>query len=328
MIKNKKKIIALVLMVGLVGGSITGCKSYNTPEFVEVSPSQTAFMIPLVGDEANQVKMDSEEAVAKNLVNAKRVEIPKQWVQTGRTQFFFWEQGQWMPTAKVIVVERKPETREWTSTDSTGTSSSNQGIKAESKESIGFTAAMNCTASIQESDAPKFLFNYNDKPLKDVMDSEIRPAVESKFAEECAKRSIDEILAQKEDIMNSVRTYVTDTFAKKGISITQFGLKGDLTYDNKEIQTAIDSQFKAEKDRSAQAIDNEKNKEKAVADAEVIRSQASTLDQQIKLKEAEAKQTEAEAKLEMAKSMAGWKPNVVGNNPFTSFAGIDGTTNK
>jgi regulator of protease activity HflC (stomatin/prohibitin superfamily) len=323
MIKVNKRLVGLILMVGIVGGSITGCKDYNTPEFVEVSPSQTAFMIPLVGDASSQVKMDSEEAVAKNLVNSKRVEIPKQWVQMGRTSFIFFENGKWMPTAKVIVVERKPETREWTE-DGSGTSVTNQGIKAESKESIGFMARMNCTASIQEADAPKFLFNYNDKPLKDVMDTEIRANVESEFVKQCASKSMDEILAQKAIIMADVVKEVTDNFKAKGITVSQLGLKGDISYDNAETQKAIDSKFQAEKNQEAQAITNETNKTKATADAEVIKSQAATIKDSIELKKAEAMQTEAQAKLEMAKSMGGWKPTSVGQNPFTDFVGING----
>lgn len=321
MIKSKKKLISIILIAGVIGASITGCKPYNTPEFVEVSPSQTAFMIPLVGDESNQIKMDSEEAVAKNLVNSKRVEIPKQWVQKGRG--FIFENGEWMPTAKVIVVERKPETREWTE-DGSGTSVQNQGIKAESKESIGFMARMNCTASIQEADAPKFLFNYNDKPLKDVMDTEIRANIESEFVKQCASRSMDEILAQKANIMSEVVKEVTNTFAQKGITISQLGLKGDFTYDNAETQKAIDAKFQAEKNQEAQDITNETNKKKAEADAEVIKSQSATIKDSIELKKAEALQTEAEAKLEMAKSMSGWKPTSVGQNPFTDFVGING----
>lgn len=322
MIKCKKKIMGLVL-VGVLSTGLMACKPYNTPEFVEVSPSQTAFMIPLIGDASSQVKMDSEEAVAKNLVNSKRVTIPKEWVQTGRGFLFFDGDGKWMPTAKVIVVERKPETREWTE-DGSGTSVTNQGIKAESKESIGFMARMNCTASIQEADAPKFLFNYNDKPLKDVMDTEIRAHVESEFVKQCASKSMDEILAQKAAIMADVVKTVTDNFKAKGITITQLGLKGDVTYDNADTQKAIDSKFQAAKNQEAQAITNETNKTKAAADAEVIKSQASTIKDSIELKKAEAMQTEAQAKLEMAKSMGGWKPTSVGQNPFTDFVGING----
>jgi regulator of protease activity HflC (stomatin/prohibitin superfamily) len=315
MIKLNKKIASLILVVGL-STSLMACKPYNTPEFVEVSPSQTAFLIPLTGDNSNQVKMDSEDAVSKNLVNSKRVQIPKEWIQTGRGFLFFDGDGKWMPTAKVIVVERKPETREWTEDTKTGTDVKNQGITAESKESIGFIVRMNCTASIQEADASKFLFNYNDKPLSDVMDTEIRAAIESKFVSECAKLSMDEILVKKGDIMSTVVAYVTDMFSKKGVTITQLGLKGDITYLNPKTQDAIDSKFQAEKNQEAQAITNQTNKDKAAADAEVIRTQAGTMADSIKLKEAEAKLTEAEAKKEMAKAMQNWKDiKVLGDNP-------------
>ena len=48
---------------------------------------------------------------------------------------------------------------------------SNQAIYAESKESIGFSVGMNCSAQIYtEQDAVKFLYSYNNKSLADIMD--------------------------------------------------------------------------------------------------------------------------------------------------------------
>lgn len=310
--RTNKKMVAAIVLVGMMSTGLMACKPYNAPEFVEVSPSQTAFMIPLTGDAANQVKMSSEEEAAKNLVNSKRVTIPKEWIQTGRGVIF--EDGSYMPTSRVILVERKPETREWTE-DGTGTSVANQGIKAESKESIAFMARMNVTASIQESDASKYLFNYNDKTLASVMDTELRAMVESKFVQECAKRNMATILVEKEQIMDAVREEITTNFTKKGVTLTQIGLKGDLTYTNPNVQTSIDANFTAVKQQEAQTVINETNKSKAIADAEVIRTQASTMGDTIKLKEAEARIIDAQAKLEMAKSIGNMKDvKVLGDN--------------
>lgn len=312
--KTSRKLIASCILVGVMSTGLMACKPYNTPEFIEVSPSQTAFLIPLTGDAANQVKMSSEEEASKNLVNSKRVTIPKEWVQKGRGIIF--EDGEYMPTARVILVERKPETREWTE-DGTGTSVTNQGIKAESKESIAFMARMNVTASIQEADASKYLFNYNDKTLAAVMDTELRAMVESKFVQECAKRTIAQILVEKEQIMTAVRDEITTNFTKKGVTITQIGLKGDLTYTNPKVQDSIDANFTAVKEQEAQTVINETNKNKAIADAEVIRTQASTMADSIKLKEAEARIIEANAKLKMAESIGNMKDvKVIGDNPI------------
>lgn len=312
-----KKVIMAILLVGVSSTGLMACKPYNTPEFVDVSPSQTAFAIPLKGDGADQVKLDSEEAVKKNLVTSKRVPISKEWLQTGRGFLFIAEDGKWIPNETVIVVERKPETRAWTEAEGTGTSVVNQGIEAETRGSIAFIAGMNCTASIQENNAAKYLFNYNDRSLKDVMDSEIRAAVESKFGEEIAKRDLEVVLVEKEQIMTAVRTYVEDMFSNKGITINQLGLKGEFSYKDPKVQAALNAKFTAAKDQEAQATINETNKAKAIADAEVIRTQASTMGDTIKLKQAEAAIIEANAKLEMAKSLGNMKDvKVIGNNPI------------
>lgn len=310
-----KKVLAAILLVGISSTGLMACKPYNTPEFVDISPSQTAFAIPLKGNGADQVKLDSEEAVKANLVTSKRVPISKEWLQTGRA--FIFEEGKWIANEVVIVVERKPETRAWTEASGTGTSVTNEGIEAETKGSIAFIAGMNCTASIQESDAAKYLFNYNEKPLKDVMDTEIRAAVESKFGEEIAKRDLEVVLVEKEQIMTAVRTYVDDMFSKKGITINQLGLKGEFTYKDPKVQASLNAKFTAAKDQESQTIVNETNKAKAIADAEVIRTQASTMSDTIKLKQAEAAIIEANAKLEMAKSIGNMKDvKVLGNNPL------------
>lgn len=309
---SKKKIVTLLSVIVITGG-LTGCvKPYNTPEFVEITPSQTAFLIPMIGDSTEQVQLDSEEALAKNMVSAKRIQIPKEWVQTKRAS---WK-GKYMDTAKLIVVERKPVTREWTEAAGEGTSNANQAITAETKESIGFRVRISITANIQENDAVKFLYNYNTKTLEEIMDSEIRARVESKFNEEAAKYALDDLLINKESIMETVRNDVINYFKGKGITISTLGLKGEITYLDPSIQESINAKFTAQKEAEAQAIINQKNIEQAQAEADAIRTQSSTLEQQIQLKEAEAKKIEAEAKLKQAEAMANWDVQVLGDNPI------------
>lgn len=262
--KGIKFIVLLVLMLGAFA-SLTSCrKPYNKPEFQTVSPSQTAFLIPLVGDTGSQGSFESEELLAEAKVATKEVQIPKRWVQTGRRNW----QGEWKPSATLIIVERKPETREWTSDANTGTDSKNQGITAESKGSITFTVSMNVSAQIDESDATKFLYRYNNKSLSQVMDTDIRAMIESEFVEECSSRTMAEILDQKKEIMNTVRDQVTAEFKKKGVTITVLGLKGEVTYADPKIQEAINKEFTAIKDQEAQKIINKTNVEKAQAEAE------------------------------------------------------------
>lgn len=280
-----KKLIMAGMLAGVVGTTTACVKPYDTPEFYEISASQTAFLIPLVGDTEDQASFASEELLAKAMVATKEVQIPHRWVQTGRRSW----QGEWRPSAKLIVVERTPETREWSSEKESGTSSKNQAIYAESSESIGFSVGMNCSAQIYtEDDAVKFLYSYNNKTLEEIMDSEIRARVESKFVEECGKYTLNEILVNKDTIMDAVREDVTTYFGDKGITITVLGMKDGIEYDDPEIQEAINEKFSSEQNIITQENNNQVTISKAEAEAEA------------KLIEAEA---EAEANRRIAESL-------------------------
>lgn len=263
-----KRLAIVAFMLMMVCGLTACVKPYDTPEFVTIEASQTAFLIPLVGDSTDQASFQSEELLAKAMVATKEVQIPHRWVQTGRMS---WK-GEWRPTMKVIVVDRTPETREWNSAKDGGTSTYNQAIYAESSESIGFSVGMNCSAQIyNESDAVKFLYSYNNMGLSTIMDTEIRARVESKFVEECAKYTLNEILEHKEEIMSKVRDDVTAYFADKGITITVLGMKDGIEYDDPEIQKAINEKFSSEQRLVTQENNNKVTISKAEADAQAIK---------------------------------------------------------
>lgn len=271
-----KKIISLLLILVMCLTMFTACrKPYDTPEFVTIEPHQTAFLIPLIGDTSNQASFESEEMLMQAKVSTKEIQIPHRWVQTGRKAW----QGEYRDTMALIIVDRSPVTREWSSTDGVGTSAVNQAIYAESSESIGFSAGMNCSAQIySEEDAVKFLYCYNNKPLSEIMDSEIRARVESKFVEECASRTLNEILTQKEVIMKSVRDDVTSYFSERGITITVLGMKDGLEYDDPDIQTSINEKFSSEMKLTTQENENQRivSEAEALAEANRIISESLT----------------------------------------------------
>lgn len=271
-----KKLFVLLLTLVMCLTMFTGCrKPYDTPEFVTIEPHQTAFLIPLIGDTTNQASFESEEMLMQAKVSTKEIQIPHRWVQTGRWHFV----GEYRDTMALIIVDRSPVTREWSSTDGVGTSAANQAIYAESSESIGFSAGMNCSAQIySEEDAVKFLYCYNNKPLSEIMDSEIRARVESKFVEECASRTLNEILTEKEEIMKSVRDDVTTYFSERGITITVLGMKDGLEYDDPDIQTSINEKFSSEMKLTTQENENQRiiSEAAAVAEANRILSESLT----------------------------------------------------
>ena len=293
------KKIAIVLIFAIMTALCTGCvRPYDEPEFVTIEPSQTAFLIPLVGDTEKQASFESEELLSNAKVAMKEVQIPHRWVQTGRWDWV----GEWRPTAVLVVVDRKPETREWCSTTDIGTSSNNQAIYAESSESIGFSVGMNCSAQIySEDDAVKFLYSYNNKTLAEIMDTEIRARVESDFVEQCAKRTLNEILVQKEEIMAAVRNDVESYFAEKGITITVLGMKDGLEYDDPDIQRSINEKFSSEQ----KLITQENENKRIISEAEAIAKANKILSDSI---------TDEVLRQKYIEKWNGELPNYVGNN--------------
>lgn len=260
-----KKLLILVVMLVLCL-SLAGCrKPYDTPEFVTIEASQTAFLVPLVGDSNAQSVFESEELLAQAKVATKEVQIPHRWVQTGRQSW----QGEYRDSARLIIVERKPVSRSWESGDSAA-ASSNKAIFGETSDSIGIYVGMNCTAMIEEADATKFLYRYNNTSLETIIDTDIKKMVEDRFNMETAKYTSTELSAHKGEIMEAVKTYVVDYFKDYGITITVLGMKEGISYENPAIQEAIDAKFASEQELVIQQNKNEANIAKAQAEAEAI----------------------------------------------------------
>ena len=264
--KKFAKIFTLIFMLVLACMCFSGCrKPYDTPEFITIEPSQTAFLIPLVGDTGNQASFDSEELLLEAKVATKEIQIPHRWVQTGRRS---WT-GEWRASATLIIVERKPVSRSWESGDSTATSS-NRAIFGETSDNIGIYVGMNCTAMIEEKDAAKFLYRYNNTPLETIIDTDIKKMVEDRFNTETAKYTSTELGAKKGEIMEAVKTYVVSYFKDYGITITVLGLKEGISFENPAIQEAIDAKFASEQELVIQQNKNEANIAKAEAEAQAL----------------------------------------------------------
>ena len=273
-----KKLVVLLLVIVMTCTMFTGCrKPYDKPEFVTIEASQTAFLIPLVGDTTTQSAFESEELLAEAKVATKEIQIPHRWVQLGRRHWY----GEWKPSATLIVVERKPVSRSWESGDSAA-ASSNRAIFGETADQIGIYVGMNCTAMIEEKDAAKFLYRYNNTPLEIVIDTDIKKLVEDRFNIETAKYTSTELGAKKGEIMEAVKEYVIPYFEEYGITITVLGMKEGVSYENEEIQKAIDAKFASEQELVIQQNKNDANLAKAQAEAEAM----------IMLAEAEAKANE------------------------------------
>lgn len=169
----RKRVLLVVALVALL--SATGCrKPVRVDPIKEIGHNEMAFVVPLEGaNKTDQAQFGSVQYLEEAKVATKRIVIPQRWRKTGR---YSW-QGEWIPTVKVITVDRTPVTRQWTPDKDTGTSESNQSIQVESADSVGFSVGFGCTAMVAEKDTATFLYYYPSGSLARVMDTEIRERI-------------------------------------------------------------------------------------------------------------------------------------------------------
>lgn len=303
-----------ILFAAVVSAFIlTGCGPYPTEQAVEVKNNETAFVVPLEGDtKAKQAQFMSIDYLEKAKVATKRIVIPLRKRSTGRA----WFDYEWIPLARVIVVDRSPVTREWLE---------KAGIKVESLDSVGFTVGVNCTGMIREEDAAKFLYYYPGNSLSDVMNKNVKGFIQNVLAREFGSRNLSKCQLEKKDIVLDLSKELTSHFAQYGITISSVGIADGMSYDNAEVQKTIDAVFvnetrvkQAEQEREAQKIINEKDL--SIAQNERLKAEefAKAAEAQTKMVELKIRQMEAEAKLESAKRWDGKAPGgvVPANSPF------------
>jgi len=271
----KKELLALMAVATLC---LTGC-AYDTPVYVQVETSETPFLIKLEGDN-DQATLQSEQYLKDQMVATKRIGISYRWISLGYMPL----NGKYIPNERVIVVDRAPETREWSDQN---TESHSGGLWMESKDSVGFTTGISITARIDDTeDAVKFLYNYPPRKerkiedgsgmykdayvvsisdLADVMDREVRTKIQESFSEKASKHNMDELREIKNEVVKSVKDEVMAFFAARGITITAMGTFGGFTYKNPESQKAIDRVFQAQQDKEVAIAESEAAQERKTA---------------------------------------------------------------
>lgn len=286
-----KRLFLMVILVSIVLVNFGCRRPYDVPEYKEIQNNETGFVIPLEGETSDQAQFNSADYLKSRQIAEKRIRIPHRWNQTGRIVLgvFGKRKGEYLPTVKLLKVNRTPVTREWTPSEKTGTSRKDEGIWVESKDSVGFSTGFSCTAHVEEDDAALFLYKYPAGSLADVMDTQIRARIQTMAAETCAEYDMDALRAEKPALIAKIRGDVEPFFKKNGITVTTIGMFGGFTYENPAVQTAIDDVF-----RSQQLEDVAEAKRKAaLKDKETIlitaEAEAAAIN---KLAEAEANKIE------------------------------------
>ena len=306
------KFIMVVLTMALI--STIGCAPPKLEKLVEIAPNQTAFLVPLEAGKDAQGTFFSEEYLIENKVAAKRISLTQRKVKTGR----MWWEKQWIATSKVIVVDRTPITRELTSKKSSGTSTSDQAIYVESKNSIGFGVGVVITAMVEEENAAKFLNKYSGASLEYIMDNNIRGSVAANLSRGFASYDLDEGRKNKNSIFAETYKIVKTEYAKMGITISNMGLSEGLLYVDPDIQVAINDTFKSAMKATVEANNNlaqEKINERNVGIAKAAKDAAiefaKAAEAQKKMISLKVMEMEAQAKLTMAKRWNGMYPEKI-----------------
>lgn len=257
----------LSMVIALVASTVIGCGAYKQELSEKVSPDETAFVIKLEG-ESNQEKFESIEFLETKKVAAKRIILSQRKRSTGR----MWFSYEWIPTVRVIKISRRPVQREWTDDRESGTSTSFQKLHVESLDSVGFGVGATIMARVDENNAARFLYYFNGQQLEQIIDGPVRGFALSRLSEQFGQLKLEECKQQKTRIFSETRKDLVSKFEPMGITIDFFGASEGLTYDNEDIQKAIDDQVVSEAAIVAQAnkkLANDKRREDQLAEAEL-----------------------------------------------------------
>lgn len=317
-----------IFMMIIISLLIFSCMKPPKIERIEqIETNETAFLVPLEGSsKAGQGKFMSIEYLANAKVATKRITLPLREMKVGR-----WKHNiEWIPTMRVIKVDRTPVTREWTEERNSGTTSKNEAIYVESKDSIGFAIGVNITTVIHEDDAAKFLYYYAGRGLEKITDDNIRGKVTAIVSREFGSRDLKLCKTDKRQIQEVLEKETIEEFKQFGITVSNIGLVGGLSYEDKEIQKAINDAYIAEMSilQSQQEFEAEKfrnDRKVSIAVAERMSAQefAKAYDAMVMKTKLDIDMIRAQALMEAAKKWSGNVPSQILPQGSNLLFGLD-----
>lgn len=263
-------LIAALTLTGAMAFAPPSARAYyaqtDYAEYVNIGANQSAFLIPMQGDNiASQAQFGSIAYLTQKKVAAKRVQIPHAKLPNSSALSNYY-----VPSAVATLVDRTPVYREWTNVTTKGTTTAMEGFRCESKDSLSVTTAIAISATVSEEQAPQFLYYFGTKPvagdqtapeivfasvyygvsLAEVMDKQVRGAVHASLCAHMADYALDDLFAAKGEIMKLVLTDAREQFTPMGITFGFLGLADALDYDH-EIQASINHVYTSQKEALA-----------------------------------------------------------------------------
>ncbi len=258
----RKLFLPALLLAILTPNAFAYYDKSDYAEAVFILPNESAFFIPDVGaNKQSQAKFGSQEYYEENKIAAKRFQIPHQK---------FSGSGAWsdyyVPSGRLIIVDRTPYNREWTASAARGSSTKNESFPCQTSEGLNVTLEMAIAATVTEENAAKFLYHFGVNPpqgnrsdpqvvftsvfygrsLHDVMDSVGRGEVQTLACSEISTRTLDQANAQMAAILTAIQKKSSAWFDSYGITMDYLGWAGTFTFDP-SVQKAIDDRYAAEK---------------------------------------------------------------------------------
>lgn len=233
-----KKLITMLIAASAV--LLSACGPAPVQPIEIAGPNETVFVIPLEGDAKAQKQVQSIEYLKEHMVQSKRITIPIRERSIGRAPWNY----EWLPTVRVIKVDRSLVTRQWSGVPAKGNTS--PGIHVESRESVNFRVGFNVTALVQEEDAATYLYWHAGKQLAEIVDSNVRGFVQDISAREFGALSLEDAKSKKNDVFAKVEKESISHFKKYGITIISIGNAGGLEYEDPSIQENINKQQNAQ----------------------------------------------------------------------------------
>jgi len=275
--KTLKEVIAastallLLVMIAHPQQAFAYADTVDKTEAYTILPNESAFWIPDVGaNKDTQAKFDSESYLSDNKVAVKRFIVPHS--KLGNSGGFLnWDY--YVPTGRLIIVDRTTYSREWVKAANRGTSSSDQSFPCQSKEGLNITAGVSIGASVSEENAAKFLYRfgvvaptgdrkdpqviftsvYFGRSLANVIEDVGRKKVQTLVCAEIGKRSFDQANEDMVPMMESIQKSVKEYFASVGITLDFIGWADTFEFDQ-SVQKAVNDRYIATKLASALPI--------------------------------------------------------------------------
>jgi hypothetical protein len=241
---------------------------YDKTDYTEaytILPNESGFWIPDAGaNRDNQAQFESEAYLNANRVALKRFIVPHAKLQGSGAFFDFY-----VPSGRLIIVDRTPFSREWVDAEDRGTSRRREGFPCQSREGLNIAVGVSIGASVLEQNAAKYLYRfgvlspqgdrtdpkiiftsvYYSRKLAEVMDDVGRKKVQTLVCDQIAARTFDMANQDAVLIMQTVKQQATDYFASVGITLDFIGWADTFTFD-RVVQDAVNRRYVATQDQA------------------------------------------------------------------------------